>query len=81
MMSDPKPTRAKKAPSTPRSPSKKATRSTRATRTRVSPEAVAEKAYERYAERGYVHGHDMEDWFVAERELSAGKARGRKKEG
>jgi hypothetical protein len=67
-------TRVKKTPSTPRSPTKKPSRAPRSARLPVSPETVAAKAYERYAARGYVHGHDWEDWFVAERELSGGKA-------
>jgi hypothetical protein len=81
-MSDPKPTRAKKAASTPRTTTEKSTRSTRSTRPtrstrsgrpRVPPEAVAARAYERFAARGYVHGHALEDWVVAERELGAGE--------
>jgi hypothetical protein len=32
--------------------------------------AIAERAYARYVERGYVDGHDLEDWYVAERELA-----------
>ncbi len=30
---------------------------------------IAQRAYERYEARGREDGHDMEDWFVAEREL------------
>jgi hypothetical protein len=30
-------------------------------------ERIAAKAYELYEKRGYVHGHDWEDWFEAER--------------
>ena len=35
------------------------------------PEAdrIAQRAYERYEERGREDGHDMEDWLEAEREM------------
>lgn len=37
---------------------------------RVSPDArqrlIREAAYYRYAERGFAHGHDVEDWLAAE---------------
>ncbi len=36
----------------------------------VAPEAVAARAYARFAERGYVHGYDAEDWHAAEHELA-----------
>ena len=32
-------------------------------------ELVAKRAYERYAARGYVDGHDVEDWLAAEAEV------------
>ena len=32
-------------------------------------ERVAERAYERFAARGYEHGHDVEDWLAAEAEV------------
>ncbi len=32
-------------------------------------EAIARRAYELYAARGYEDGHDEEDWAEAEREL------------
>jgi hypothetical protein len=35
----------------------------------VSVANVARRAYEIYAERGYAHGRDREDWLRAEREL------------
>jgi hypothetical protein len=31
---------------------------------------IAVRAYERFAERGYQHGFDVEDWLAAERELA-----------
>lgn len=39
--------------------------------------AIAARAYERFERRGRVHGHDLEDWLAAERELlgDAGPAR------
>jgi hypothetical protein len=32
---------------------------------------VAERAYKRFCARGYQHGHDVEDWLAAERELQS----------
>ena len=31
---------------------------------------IAQRAYERFIARGYQHGHDVEDWLAAERELT-----------
>jgi hypothetical protein len=33
------------------------------------PDRIAQRAYERYTERGREEGRDQEDWFEAEREL------------
>ena len=33
---------------------------------------IARRAYERFQQRGGEHGHDQEDWFAAEQELSGG---------
>ena len=33
-------------------------------------EAVRRRAYEFYEQRGYVEGHDVEDWLLAEQEVS-----------
>jgi hypothetical protein len=41
---------------------------------RTDEETTRKRAYELYAERGMEDGHDLEDWFRAEEELS-GKAR------
>lgn len=35
-------------------------------------ERIAMRAYERFVSRGYVHGHDVEDWLAAEAELDTG---------
>jgi hypothetical protein len=37
-----------------------------------SADRIAQRAYERYEARGREDGHDMEDWFEAERELQQG---------
>lgn len=37
-------------------------------------EQVAKLAHRFWAERGYRHGHDAEDWFRAEQEVLRGKA-------
>ena len=34
-------------------------------------ERVNRRAYENFVDRGAVHGHDLDDWLQAERELSA----------
>ena len=39
------------------------------------PDSVARRAYERFQARGGEHGHDQEDWFSAERELSVDEDR------
>jgi hypothetical protein len=41
---------------------------------KASHEQVAVLAHRFWAERGYRHGHDAEDWFRAEHELLRGKA-------
>lgn len=33
---------------------------------------IREAAFKRYAQRGYTHGHDIEDWLAAETELDTG---------
>ena len=40
-------------------------------------DAVARRAYQRFEERGYEHGRDMDDWLEAERELRRGEQAGR----
>jgi DUF2934 family protein len=37
--------------------------------TRVSAEAIRRRAYSLFEARGSEHGHDVEDWLVAETEL------------
>lgn len=34
-------------------------------------EQVELRAYQKFVERGYGHGHDLADWFAAEQELVA----------
>lgn len=38
-------------------------------------ENIALRAYEIYVTRGAFHGHDLDDWLQAERELVAGNKR------
>lgn len=40
-------------------------------------DAVAERAYAKYLERGGQDGHDQEDWLAAERELVAERSAAR----
>ena len=35
----------------------------------VTKSSISAKAYERFAKRGYKHGHDLEDWLAAEAAL------------
>ena len=35
----------------------------------MNEQKIAERAYERFVERGGEHGHDVEDWLAAEAEL------------
>jgi len=44
---------------------------------RISSEAVAKRAYEKFLARGCRHGSDLQDWIEAERELRAEAERGR----
>ena len=46
------------------------TESTTESSGQVMRELVAMRAYERWAARGYQHGHDVEDWLSAEREVT-----------
>jgi hypothetical protein len=34
---------------------------------------IARRAYQRFADRGWEHGHDLDDWLEAERELFSGE--------
>lgn len=36
----------------------------------IPAELVAERAYEKFAARGFHHGFDQQDWFEAEKELT-----------
>jgi len=36
----------------------------------ISREALEKRAYELYLQRGAEHGHDQEDWLVAEAQLA-----------
>ena len=40
--------------------------------TRVSAQAVSHRAYHLFQARGREHGHDVEDWLMAETELRKG---------
>ena len=44
------------------------------TESRPDADRIAQRAYERCEVRGREDGHDMEDWFEAERELEQGVA-------
>lgn len=37
-------------------------------------DAIARRAYELFAEQGFQHGHDVEHWLAAERELRTGRS-------
>jgi hypothetical protein len=38
--------------------------------TQPTRDMIASRAYELWCERGFDHGHDVEDWLAAERELN-----------
>lgn len=38
-------------------------------------ERIAQRAYELAAQRGFVPGHELDDWLQAEREIEAGAPR------
>ncbi|MGE3841098.1 MAG: DUF2934 domain-containing protein [Vicinamibacterales bacterium] len=40
-----------------------------------SADQIRARAYELYQERGGSHGRDLDDWLIAEREVSAGPAK------
>jgi hypothetical protein len=40
--------------------------------TRVTAEAIAQRAYDLFQAHGSDHGHDVEDWLMAEAELLEG---------
>jgi hypothetical protein len=69
---------ATKSIKTPRTPKTSAPKVARASKSKVksNPEAppahdtIAARAYERFCTRGHEHGHDVEDWLAAERELT-----------
>ena len=44
--------------------------------TRVSAHAISHRAYELFQELGSEHGHDIEDWLLAEAELRKGNSTG-----
>ena len=71
-----KPTTRKKTSASASAPktiaSKKTTKKVQEIRT-VSREEIAALAHQLWAERGYQHGHDAEDWLRAEQAL-LGKA-------
>lgn len=56
-------------------PAAKASRAATVTQLRSGPthDQISRRAYELYVERGYVHGHEQEDWAQAERELQLGR--------
>jgi len=49
---------------------------TKRTRTKISPDElfamIERKAFELYVDRGYSHGDDLQDWYVAEQAVSKG---------
>lgn len=51
----------------------KRTAKAKVTEMKASPEQIAQLAHQLWAERGYEHGHDAEDWIRAEQMLR-GKA-------
>lgn len=44
---------------------------TRKAATKITAEAIAQRAYEKFLTRGSRHGDDLRDWFEAEKELTS----------
>jgi hypothetical protein len=40
----------------------------------ITKDDVAQRAYQLFLARGHTHGHDVEDWLEAERQLRGRKA-------
>jgi hypothetical protein len=40
---------------------------------KVSPDEIAQRAYELFMSRGGAHGNDLDDWLIAESELMRGR--------
>ena len=59
-------TRARRSTTTPSEPMP-------ATASTVSLDDVARRAYDRFVSRSGEHGHDVDDWLSAERELLVGQ--------
>ena len=51
------------------------TTQTASSASKPSCERVAQRAYEKWLKRGCVHGHDLQDWVDAEKELMAEQGR------
>jgi hypothetical protein len=49
----------------------------RTTHVSIGDEDIARRAFELYCERGSQHGHHVEDWLQAERELRASRGASR----
>jgi hypothetical protein len=65
--SAPKIARAKKSEVT--SPAEAVTQAT--TPTAPTHDVIAARAYDLWCTRGFEHGHDVEDWLAAERDLTS----------
>jgi hypothetical protein len=50
-------------------PTEDASRATLQLEPAVSDSDISRRAYERFLDRGAEHGHDLDDWLEAEREL------------
>ncbi len=62
-------------PATPRRRSSGKSERTAREAARPSSDEVARRAYELYQTRGGEHGHDLDDWLQAERELQPATVR------
>lgn len=62
-------TRTVKAKSEKKTSAPKVSRRATAQQPEITYDAIAARAYERFCERGFEHGHDVEDWLAAETDL------------
>lgn len=63
-------TAVSRPPTMPRRRRADRAQATEATQISIPPSEIATRAYELFVERGRTHGHDVDDWLAAERELA-----------
>lgn len=62
-------TAVSRSPTMPRRRRAGRAQATEAAQASIQRSEIASRAYELFVERGRAHGHDLDDWLAAEREL------------